>query len=206
MANGLSFYSSAEQIASNYEKYKSYFSENKNDTLGQSDFLTLMVEQMKNQDFTNPTDNSEFIAQMAQFSSLQQMQEMAYYTNASYAANLVGKTVVVSAANSGGALETVTDVVSSIRMNGKSFDVVVGGKTYAFSNIMEIKAGASSTEASEQPKEETDPVAAALKAAEAAKAAAEAAEKAAAAAGLTPEDPDDDPDTLKQPEIPQFDF
>jgi flagellar hook assembly protein FlgD len=152
MADGVAFYSSADQIASNYEKYKDYFSTDANDTLDQSDFLTLMVEQMKNQDFTNPTDNTEFIAQLAQFSSLQQIQEMAYYTNASYAANLIGKTVVVAASSSDGSVSTVTDVVSSVKMNGTNFEIVVGGSTYSFSNIMEILAAAT-TEASEETDE-----------------------------------------------------
>ncbi len=39
-------------------------------TLGQADFIRLMTTQMKMQDPTDPVDNKEMIAQMAQFSSL----------------------------------------------------------------------------------------------------------------------------------------
>ncbi|MFM5893820.1 MAG: flagellar hook assembly protein FlgD [Novosphingobium sp.] len=39
-------------------------------TLGQRDFIRLMTTQMKLQDPTDPVDNKEMIAQMAQFSSL----------------------------------------------------------------------------------------------------------------------------------------
>ncbi len=39
-------------------------------TLGQSDFLRLMTEQMKSQDPMDPVDNKEMLAQMAQFSQL----------------------------------------------------------------------------------------------------------------------------------------
>jgi flagellar basal-body rod modification protein FlgD len=38
--------------------------------LGQADFIRLMTTQMKMQDSTDPVDNKEMIAQMAQFSSL----------------------------------------------------------------------------------------------------------------------------------------
>jgi flagellar basal-body rod modification protein FlgD len=41
--------------------------------LGKEDFLTLMVEQLKNQDPMNPADATEFTAQLAQFSSLEQL-------------------------------------------------------------------------------------------------------------------------------------
>jgi len=44
--------------------------------LGQSDFLKLLTTQLKQQDPTDPVDNKEMLAQMAQFSSLQGITEM----------------------------------------------------------------------------------------------------------------------------------
>ena len=44
--------------------------------LGQTDFLRLMLEQMKMQDPTDPVDNKEMLAQMAQFSQLSGITEM----------------------------------------------------------------------------------------------------------------------------------
>ena len=46
-------------------------------TLDQSDFLKLMTAQMQNQDPFNPTDNTQMVAQMAQFSSLAATSEMS---------------------------------------------------------------------------------------------------------------------------------
>ena len=46
-------------------------------TLGQDDFLQLLVKQMTAQDPMNPQGDTEFIAQMAQFSSLEQTKSMS---------------------------------------------------------------------------------------------------------------------------------
>jgi flagellar basal-body rod modification protein FlgD len=46
------------------------------DTLGQSDFLKLMTTQLQNQDPFAPMDNGDFIAQMAQFSTVTGIEEM----------------------------------------------------------------------------------------------------------------------------------
>ena len=45
-------------------------------SLGQSDFLRLMTEQMKSQDPFDPVDNKEMLAQMAQFSQLSGVNDM----------------------------------------------------------------------------------------------------------------------------------
>ena len=139
MADSISIPSNLSQIQQNYEDYKDYFVEDDSDTLGQDAFLTLMVEQMKNQDFMSPTDNSEYIAQMAQFSMVQEMQQMNYNTNASYATSLIGKTVTTSTVDTSSvSVLDSTGVVTGVKMNGTSFEIIVNGQSYDLKDITEV--------------------------------------------------------------------
>ena len=52
-----------------------------NSSLGKDDFLKILVTQLQNQDPMNPMEDKDFIAQMAQFSSLEQMTNMSTSLN-----------------------------------------------------------------------------------------------------------------------------
>jgi flagellar basal-body rod modification protein FlgD len=76
-------------------------------TLGKDAFLQLLVTQMKNQNPLDPQDNTQFVAQLAQFSSLESMQNLtasvdsistSYQSSqALQASSLVGRSVIVDA-------------------------------------------------------------------------------------------------------------
>ncbi len=66
---------------------------NPSSTLNQSDFLNLLINQLENQDPLDPESSSDFASQMAQFSSLTQMQDLNTGFNQLYGVNLLGLTV-----------------------------------------------------------------------------------------------------------------
>jgi flagellar basal-body rod modification protein FlgD len=65
-----------------------------NGGLGKDDFLKLLVTQMKYQDPLQPTDNTQFVAQLAQFSSLEQMTNVAQIMSSTQANDMIGKQII----------------------------------------------------------------------------------------------------------------
>ena len=109
--------------------------------LGKDDFLTLLIEQLKNQDPTNPMDNTEFVSQMTQFSSLEQMTNMstafarmATFINSSEAMNTLGKTVQINIGDT-----TVTGEVTGAT-RGEAPQVQVNGMYYDIDKITAVYA------------------------------------------------------------------
>lgn len=75
-------------------------------TLGQEEFLNILLTQLSFQDPLKPLDNQEFIAQMAQFTNLEQTRQLSENSNvlltvqsATQAIGLIGKTVTVNSDN-----------------------------------------------------------------------------------------------------------
>ena len=64
-----------------------------NGDLGKDDFLKLFVAQLQHQDPMSPMENAEFIGQMASFSSLEQISNLAAANEKTNAIALIGRTV-----------------------------------------------------------------------------------------------------------------
>lgn len=85
-------------------------------------FLQLLVAQMKYQDPMEPTSNTEYISQYAQFSQVEQMQNMAGSMDLQRASQLVGEEVYIKTTGSDGETKYVQGKVDYVVYeNGKAF-------------------------------------------------------------------------------------
>ncbi len=106
--------------------------------LDKDDFLMLLVTQMKYQDPLEPESNTEYVAQLAQFSSLEQMQNLNSTATNTSAYTLVGKQVRIRETSDTGAEREVQGMVEYVKMeNGKPY-VSVNGEMYSYDDIVEV--------------------------------------------------------------------
>ena len=77
-------------------------SANSSSSLSIEQFLSLLAAQLSNQDVLNPTQDTEFVAQMAQFTSLQALENLNQYASYQYGSSLIGKKVSVAMYDSTG--------------------------------------------------------------------------------------------------------
>ncbi len=115
-----------------------------NSQMGSQEFLQLLTTEMQNQDPMQPVDDTQSVAQLAQFSALSATEEL----NTSFqnfqsnfgvlqSASLIGKTVTVDTPDASGNTSTVTGKVASIAVqNGKPYFTMTGsgGKTVTDNN------------------------------------------------------------------------
>jgi len=115
-----------------------------NEAMDRNDFLKILITQLSHQDPTQPVEDKEFIAQMAQFSSLEQITNMneglskvADLVARSQALNVLGSSVDIADGDA-----TVSGTVNAVT-TGDYPQVLVNGKYYDFSQVQKIKRSAS---------------------------------------------------------------
>ena len=136
--NTLSYLTSAEQMQANYEKYKDNFKDANSEIVNSETFLSLLVAEMTNQDPLEPTSNTEFVTQMAQFTQLQYSQDSSTYSKANYASNLVGK-IATASKQDGNDILTKTGVVEKVVKTGKDYTVYIEGVAFDISKVSAVE-------------------------------------------------------------------
>jgi flagellar basal-body rod modification protein FlgD len=104
-------------------------------SLSQADFLNLLVTQMSSQDPLNPESDTEFAAQLAQFSALQASQNTSSTLSTIQASGLIGQTVSLAAT---GGNPASSGVVSQVQISSGVPEVVINGQTYQLSQITAV--------------------------------------------------------------------
>ena len=109
--------------------------------LGKDEFLTLLITQMQNQDPLNPMDNTEMIAQLAQFSSLEQMQNL----NESFTTYRQDNSIALSCMLTGATVQlelqsgaTVEGVVDKVYWEDDEMNIQIDGAAYTSTDIYSI--------------------------------------------------------------------
>jgi flagellar basal-body rod modification protein FlgD len=133
-----------------------------NDSLSQSDFMTLLVTQMTHQDPTAPTDDTAMAAELAQFASLAQLTSinstltsqgtsttgLATAVNNSAALNLIGKTVTAQSSQIAVGTDATTSV-STVPATGGDLVLTItdsNGNTVATKDLGQVTASAQSVQ------------------------------------------------------------
>ena len=111
---------------------------------GQPDFLKLLLAQMKHQDPTSPTSATDYVTQMAQFSSVQGITQLNQSITSLVAlqgltqgVTLIGKTV--SYTNAAG--QAATGTVSAVSMVSGQPQLLINNVNVSMSQIQSIQAG-----------------------------------------------------------------
>ena len=116
----------------------------KKNEMDKDDFMKILITQLTHQDPSEPMEDKEFIAQMAQFSSLEQItnmnQEFAKMSaamTANQAFSILGQNVTVVDGD-----KTVNGVVDAV--SGRDYpQVLVNGTYYDYTNVQAVTRSVS---------------------------------------------------------------
>ncbi|MBO7358136.1 MAG: flagellar hook capping protein [Lachnospiraceae bacterium] len=110
-----------------------------NSSLDKDAFLQLLVAQMKYQDPLEPTDNTEYVAQLATFSELEEMQNLSSTMSFQRASGLVGQEVVCKVTNaSTGATEYVQGIVDYVVYEGSKAYLSIDESLYNVDDVYQV--------------------------------------------------------------------
>jgi flagellar basal-body rod modification protein FlgD len=104
-------------------------------TLGQQDFLNLLVKQLQTQDPLNPMKDTEFISQMAQFSTLEQSKAMQTNLAVTQANSFLGHVVQVQTSTG----KYDQGVVSSIQIKEGTPQLIINGNAYNLDQVTSVQ-------------------------------------------------------------------
>lgn len=104
-------------------------------------FLQLLVAQMRYQDPLEPTDNTEYIAQLATFSQLEATQNLEDTVDKDMANNLVGKYVILNVTDKTGNVTNVSGKVDYVMYENGEVFLAVNDGLYSLADLDTVSDG-----------------------------------------------------------------
>ncbi|MCL2461138.1 MAG: flagellar biosynthesis protein FlgD [Defluviitaleaceae bacterium] len=109
-------------------------------SLDKNAFLSLLITQLRYQDPLNPMDDTQFVAQMAQFTSLEQMQNMNKSISLTQAYGMIGKQVSGAVRDDAGTAYDVTGAVESVSIKNGEVYLEVNGSEMRLEEVKKLEA------------------------------------------------------------------
>lgn len=132
--------------------YNAVFSNGEEDKLSINEFFDMMILQLTNQDFMNPVDDTQYLSQMAQFATMQEMMDLCQFSKQNYVMSMLGKEVTIGKNQIGGKTSNITGVVEKIAIENDEYKIYVDGKAYELNKVTQISAGGNK-EVADKPDE-----------------------------------------------------
>lgn len=111
-----------------------------NNSLGKNEFLNILAAQLQFQDPLKGGDNTEYVAQLAQFSALEQMEnlntsfnELKTNQNLLYGTLLIGKMVDITFND-----QMISGIVDKVKFSNSMLKLIVNDEEYNVKNVVSI--------------------------------------------------------------------
>lgn len=119
-----------------------------NSDLDFEDWINLLATELQYQDPSDPVSSTEYVSQMAQLSSLSQMENIYSAVNNVQAYDLIGKTVTYTTTDSSGNSTTASGTVSSVAISDGTAYLVIDGTKVELSAVTSVADSSSSSSTS----------------------------------------------------------
>lgn len=106
--------------------------------LGKDAFLRLLVAQMEHQDPLQPQSNTEWVSQLATYSTLEEMKNMGNTITNSQAFGMIGQTVILGSKDAEGEAMTISGVVDFVSIKSNKAYVSIAGNMYPAEDVQSI--------------------------------------------------------------------
>lgn len=113
------------------------------DMVSKDGFLKILTAQLQNQDPLNAQDNTQYVSQMAQFSALEQMQNLnltmeKFILNQKFQEGslMIGKIAVISLGDD----EYTKEEVTGVKLDNGEVKIIAGDKEYSLDDIVGLES------------------------------------------------------------------